>query len=156
MKISEVMSKTPVTIDSAEAVWQAAATMKSRGYGFLPVTQNRKVVGVVTARDIVTRTMALSGGLSHLPVSSVTSTPPITVDKDLDVEEALMIMRQEDIHRLVVRSDNGQAVGVVSLSDLAHAVPDLSIVESLHRHAEMPHVAEVRGVVIGGPEIYVG
>lgn len=54
IKVREVMSKHPQTVDSDNLIYDAASIMHSTGYNRLPVVDNRgKVVGIVTRADIL-------------------------------------------------------------------------------------------------------
>jgi len=52
-EISEVMSSPLITINSEETIWEASEMMKEKGIHKLPVKENERIVGIVTATDIV-------------------------------------------------------------------------------------------------------
>ena len=51
--ISEVMSSPIISIDSEETVWEAAELMKEKNIHKIPVQENNKIVGILTATDLV-------------------------------------------------------------------------------------------------------
>ena len=51
--ISEVMSSPIISIDSEETVWEAAELMKEKNIHKIPVQENDKIVGILTATDLV-------------------------------------------------------------------------------------------------------
>ena len=51
--LDKVMSSPLIEIDSDETVWEAAQIMKTKNIHKLPVTENNKVVGIVTTTDLV-------------------------------------------------------------------------------------------------------
>ena len=51
--ISEVMSSPIISIDSEETVWEAAELMKEKNIHKIPVKENDKIVGILTATDLV-------------------------------------------------------------------------------------------------------
>lgn len=51
--VSEVMSSPVVTVDAGETVWEAAEIMKRRGIHKLPVRDGGRIVGMLTATDLV-------------------------------------------------------------------------------------------------------
>ena len=51
--VNEVMSSPLISIDFEETVWEASETMKEKGIHKLPVTQNERIVGIITTTDIV-------------------------------------------------------------------------------------------------------
>ena len=52
-RVGEVMSSPLITIDFEQTVWEASETMKEKGIHKLPVTQNKRIVGIITTTDIV-------------------------------------------------------------------------------------------------------
>jgi CBS domain-containing protein len=99
---------------------EAARKMKKLDVGPLPVCgENDRLVGMVTDRDIVIRAVAEGRDLTETQVQDV-MTPGIEYClEDQSVEEAARHMREKQIRRLVVLSDNHRLVGIVSLGDLA-------------------------------------
>jgi len=51
--VFEAMSSPLITIDYEETVWEASEMMKEKGIHKLPVTQNERIVGIITTTDIV-------------------------------------------------------------------------------------------------------
>jgi CBS domain-containing protein len=119
--------------------------MRDHDIGFLPVVDNRKLVGVVTDRDLVIRGYAANSSGSA-SIMDVVSTEVKTIHSDTSVDEAASIMAASQIRRLPV-VDNGQLMGVVSLGDLAvreifvneagEALSDIS--EHEHRENQIHH-----------------
>ncbi|MFP3908820.1 MAG: CBS domain-containing protein [Archaeoglobaceae archaeon] len=53
MRVKDVMSKHPQTVDSSDLINDAASIMHSTGYNRLPVVDRGKLVGIVTRADIL-------------------------------------------------------------------------------------------------------
>ena len=123
MKVKEVMTREVEFIHPNDSLQTAAQKMRDRDIGFLPVHEGDELVGVVTDRDIVIR--GIEGGMNPDAIvgREMVTSPVIYCFDDQDVEDAARLMRQNQIRRLLVldRKDN-QAVGVVSLGDLAGKV----------------------------------
>ena len=123
MKVKEVMTREVEFIHPNDSLQTAAQKMRDRDIGFLPVHEGDELVGVVTDRDIVIR--GIEGGMNPDAIvgREMVTSPVIYCFDDQDVEDAARLMRQNQIRRLLVldRKDN-QAVGVVSLGDLAGTV----------------------------------
>ncbi len=90
--------------------------MRRFGIGALPVCIDRRVVGIVTDRDIAVRHVA-DGGRTPL-VGSIMTLDPVTIDPDAPVELAEALMAERQVRRLPVCED-GQLVGILSQADLA-------------------------------------
>lgn len=116
--IKDVMTTDPQTVDSGIPLAEAARTMKELDVGALIVTEHGAVTGIVTDRDIVIRGVAEGADIETAPVGSVGSGELTALGPDDSVDDAVRTMREQDIRRLPVVED-GRAVGIVSLGDLA-------------------------------------
>jgi CBS domain-containing protein len=116
-KISDIMSEDCVTCSPQSNINEVAKLMKEHDIGFVPVIDGRKLIGVVTDRDLVIRGYAdnQSGSTS---VTEVLSENVRSVSPNMSVDEAASIMSSGQIRRLPV-VENGELMGVVSLGDLA-------------------------------------
>ncbi len=123
MQLQTVMALDPVTVQADATVAVAAARMRDGNVGCLVVMDKRKVVGVITDRDLVVRCMAKGAG--HAPdiclVSNHMSHPVVTRPAQTDVLAAAHLMKEARIKRLVI-TDIGELVGLVSFSDIAIAL----------------------------------
>lgn len=117
LKIKEIMTTDVTTVSANDSISKAAEIMKTLGIGAVPVTQNNKLVGIVTDRDIVVRGLAGGKG-SNDAVSSVMTSDVTTVTSDMDVHNAADIMAVRQIRRLPI-VDNDQLVGIVAIGDMA-------------------------------------
>ena len=120
MKLREIMSRSVVRIHPEETVSVAARMLEHYNIGALPVCGNGgELCGVVTDRDLVTRCLA-SG---HLPektkVRDVMTSSVISVQPDMNTDQAAQVMGKAQIRRLPV-VENGKVCGMVSLGDLAN------------------------------------
>jgi len=115
--VRDIMSTDVVTVTMQDNVFEIAAKMKENDIGFIPVVEGRRLIGVVTDRDLVLRGYAekRSGSAS---VDQVMSKDIVTVTPDTSVEEASRIMAKNKIRRLPV-VENGELVGVVAIGDMA-------------------------------------
>jgi CBS domain-containing protein len=116
-KVKEIMSTDCITVTLQDNVYEIAVKMKENDIGFVPVLEGKKLIGVVTDRDLVIRGYAerRSGSAA---VEQVISKDVTTITSDTSVDEAAKIMANEKIRRLPV-VDNGELVGVVAIGDLA-------------------------------------
>lgn len=117
LKIKELMSSNVRTISSDATIKEAADIMNTIDVGSIPVLENNRVVGIVTDRDIVLRSVAKGQDPSQ-KISSVMTKDPKVISSDTEVHEAADIMAKRQIRRLPV-VDNGNLVGIVAIGDLA-------------------------------------
>jgi len=125
MRVREVMSHSPTCCASSWTAQMAARVMRQNDVGFLPVVDNeanRRVVGVITDRDLCLKVVAAGRDPGLLPVSECVAAPPIVCGPDDRVEQALLLMETHLLRRLPVVDSEGRVVGVISLADLMHHV----------------------------------
>ena len=115
--VKEIMSTNPVKATTQDNIYECAVLMKQHDIGFVPIVEGRKLVGVVTDRDLVIRGYAEkhSGSTS---VTEVMTKDIRTVPPSMTVDECARLMADNQIRRLPV-VDNGELVGIVSIGDLA-------------------------------------
>lgn len=122
--VKEIMSKPPITIDPNKSVRRAAILMKKNRKGFLVVTKKGKPVGVVSDSDLINKIIVKKKDAIKTKVKDIMGKPLITVSPGSDAMEAVEKMKKSNVHRLpVVR--NGKVIGVLSLTDVARASPDM-------------------------------
>ena len=117
-QVRDAMTEDPRSIGASEPVVDAARVMREQHVGSLPVTDNEKLVGMITDRDITTRVVAEAADPKQISVGDVYSRDLITVEPDQDLEEALGLMAQHQVRRLPV-IENGSLVGIVAQADIA-------------------------------------
>lgn len=116
--VRDVMTTDLVACPSTASIADAARFMRDRDIGDVLVVDDGKVRGIVTDRDIVVRCIADGGDASSARLADVCSSQLTTVGSDAGIEEAAQIMRDNALRRLPV-VDDGTAVGIVTLGDLA-------------------------------------
>lgn len=119
MLVRDIMTKTVETIEPRESLQAAADKMDRFDTGFLPVVEGEMPVGVVTDRDIVIRGVAMALDPKRTSVQEVMTMNMQSLAEDADVNEAVRLMEEKQIRRLVVRDKNDRITGVVSLGDVA-------------------------------------
>jgi CBS domain-containing protein len=117
-----------VTLDENTLIGEAAKVMYERGICSIIVTRNdstktRQAVGIITARDMIHRVVALNKGPFKMVLSQIMSTPLITIDRDSSVEDAISLMRGKKITRLPVVNKAGDVLAVASLKSLVRIAP---------------------------------
>jgi CBS domain-containing protein len=118
MNVSEVMTAQVAAATPRSTVADVARQMASVESGAIPVTDEGKVVGLITDRDIVLRVVAENLPLST-PVTEVMTTGVETCREEDNVADAAAIMGAKQIRRLVVLNDRGGLSGMLSLGDIA-------------------------------------
>jgi len=117
-QIRELMIQNPVSLPGTASVHEAARAMRDADIGDVIVIENNEVCSIVTDRDIVVQTVAEARDPATTTLADICSHSLLTVSPTDSVEEAVRLMRTHAIRRLPV-VEGGQAVGIVSLGDLA-------------------------------------
>jgi CBS domain-containing protein len=120
--VRDVMTRSVVTADPARSLREIAVQMRERNVGSVVLVEGRFPVGFITDRDVALAVVA-DGRDPAGRVADHASTPVITADPDMDVEEAAEKMARQGVRRLVV-VEAGTVAGVVTLDDLTPSVGD--------------------------------
>jgi CBS domain-containing protein len=116
--IRDAMTEDPHSIGTSASVVEAAQLMREQHIGSLPVTEDERLVGMITDRDIATRVVAESAMPDATSVGDVYSRDIISVEPNKDLDEALLLMARHQVRRLPV-VENGRLVGMVAQADIA-------------------------------------
>jgi CBS domain-containing protein len=122
-RIREIMTSNPSTIEPDKTVVDAARVMKQEDAGVVPVTENGRLTGMVTDRDIAIRVVAEGKDPKSTTVREVASSDLVTIDPQQDLDEAVRLMAQHRVRRLPV-VEGGRLVGVVAQADVARQGDD--------------------------------
>jgi CBS domain-containing protein len=117
MKISDVMTPNPKTVQPSDDIQVAARIMRDEDAGSVPVVQDGRVVGIVTDRDIVIR--AVADGDFDCTVEDIQSDDVVCATADMSTAAGAELMSEHQVRRLPVVDDDDRLVGIVSIGDLA-------------------------------------
>lgn len=115
--VSEIMSTDPATVPGQVSISEAARLMREREIGDVLVTDEGRLRGVLTDRDIVVRAVA-EERTDTATVREICTEDVVSCRVSDEVDRAVALMREHAVRRLPVL-DEGRPVGVVSLGDLA-------------------------------------
>jgi CBS domain-containing protein len=117
VEVAEVMTPASVTDGPGQTIRAAAGRMWEQQTGSLLVIDERRLVGIVTERDLL-RAVGQGKDVDGTTVAEIMTTSLVTIDPDTSVHDAARLMAADWIRHLPVLVDE-QVVGVVSLRDLA-------------------------------------
>jgi len=126
-RCADIMTKDPVCCSPGATTQKAAELMLVHDVGMVPVVasiDDKRLVGVVTDRDLVIRVLADDLDPGRMRVESVMSHRPFTCSPDDPWPKALEVMEQRQIRRVPIVDRTGMVVGIVSQADVALRVPD--------------------------------
>ena len=119
MYVQDVMSYNVESCDTGETLSDAARIMWEHDCGVVPVVDaERRVVGMITDRDICMAVTLQNRLASEIKVGEVMSQPVHACTPVDDVREALEVMRRAQVRRLPVVDGQGKLAGILSQSDV--------------------------------------
>ena len=130
MRIRDVMTKNPVTVNSDTLVFDARKILKEKNFRRLPVVDKGKLLGVVTLQDINEAVPPPTDSssahqyysiYSKMKVKEIMKANPFTVSPDTPFEEALKVGQDKKISSYLVVED-GKLVGIATESDLVRFI----------------------------------
>jgi len=125
MQLREIMTTDVEVIRPESPLTEAARKMKSLDVGALPVCDGRRLLGMITDRDITIRATAEERDPRNTLVRDCMSPEMVYCFEDQDPKEAERIMQEKQIRRLPVLTREKQLAGIVALGDLATKTGDV-------------------------------
>lgn len=131
--VGQIMTAFPKSLSPDVSIHKAAQVMRDDDIGDIPIVDGLGVlVGIVTDRDIIIKAVADGRG-PDTPIDHCMTRNPDAIAKDTTLEQAMLVMSQQQIRRLPV-VENGRLIGIVSLGDLAEsAAPGQEKAETLEQ-----------------------
>ncbi len=121
MQISDIMTPNPRTVQPGDTVQAAAQAMDELNVGVLPVCDGDTLIGLVTDRDIVVRSVSAGQDPRTATVADAMTADPRTLRTNDSPEDAISMMEEHQLRRVPVLDADGKVAGIVSLGDLAAA-----------------------------------
>ncbi|MDQ3214657.1 MAG: CBS domain-containing protein [Pseudomonadota bacterium] len=116
--IAEVMTQDVEVLRPDETLRDAARAMADLDVGSLPVCDGRRLIGMITDRDITIRAVAEGKG-GDTPVTEVMTDDVVWCTDTDSIDEVLQQMSDAQIRRIPVVDDDRNLVGIVALGDIA-------------------------------------
>lgn len=124
MLIKEIMSKKIIAVDSDATVMDACNKFRDHKVGSLLVTESDQLVGILTERDVIKRTICERKDPISTKVKEIMSTDIKTIGPLQKIEDALEIFKKYNVKKLPVMSDN-DVVGIITITDIAYTRPGI-------------------------------
>ena len=125
MKCSEVMTKKPICCLPDDLVTKAAQLMKRGNVGSIPVIANeqtKKLVGIVTDRDLALEIVAEGRDAKSTTVEAVMTHKVVTCLADDDLQKAIDAMGEHQLRRIPVVDSDNTILGIIAQADVAMRV----------------------------------
>ncbi len=137
MKLGSIMTGGIETIAPHATLAEAAKKMASQDIGSLPVcAERRRVIGIITDRDITVRAVARGMDPNSTRVEEVMTRDVLSCSAEAEVEQACELMEKRQVRRLLVTGHDDTPVGIVSLGDIALCLRESQSGEVLKKVSE--------------------
>ncbi|MCC6272866.1 MAG: IMP dehydrogenase [Deltaproteobacteria bacterium] len=118
----------PITLSPNEKLSAAIELMDHNNISGVPVTEGKKLVGILTNRDI-----RFEKNLNQ-PVSNLMTKKLVTVSEKVTLEEAKELLHKNRIEKLLVTDSNGDLKGLITIKDIEKTEKNpLAVKDSLGR-----------------------
>ena len=123
MLVCEIMNKNIISIDSNKTILDGFKLYRDTKVGSLIVIENSKLVGIITERDLIEKT--IDKDIKNTSIKEIMSQNVITISPLDTLETALKIMKKNKVKKLPVISLN-KLKGIITVTDIAYARPELT------------------------------
>src|SRR5689334_5058366 len=117
--IRDVMTPDPVCVSERDSIREVARIMAREDTGVVPVVDGKRIIGMITDRDIVVRLVAEGRDPANAHVNEAMTKNVRAVKESDSVSDALNIMSSAQVRRVPVVNDSNEIIGIVSMKDLA-------------------------------------
>ncbi|NLF83581.1 MAG: IMP dehydrogenase [Candidatus Gastranaerophilales bacterium] len=107
----------PVTMEPEQKIYEALEVMKKFNISGLPITKNKKLVGILTNRDLRFET-----NLNHKIEDVMTKENLVTAPVGICLEEAKILLHKNRIEKLLVVNDKYELTGLITIKDIEKAI----------------------------------
>ena len=126
MLVRDVMTKEPRVVRRDTSVQEVVATMNKFDISSVIVVEEKRPVGIVTHKDIVSKLVQARIPPDAVTAREVMTTPVVTINEEASIEEAARLMARKHIKKLVVTRNNSELIGIITSSDVVREAPRLT------------------------------
>jgi len=144
--VRDIMSVDVKTVKANSSVEEVVRKMNEFGLGSIIVVQGNKPVGIITKGDVLTKIVQEGLNPSEVTAEQIMSTPLITIEENVAVEEAAKMMTKKKVKNLPVVQGE-ELIGIVTATDIVSSEPQLvSLLQYMSNIPPelMPQTAESR------------
>ena len=120
VRLRDVVRRNPSPVGPDETVQEGAESMARDGMPAIPVTENGKVIGILTDRDVSKKVVAMRLDPTTTLVASIMNSDPVRICDDRDIDSAILVMRARGVQELLVQDFSGSYLGIVCNCDLCN------------------------------------
>ena len=112
--VKDYMTRNVISVSPETTTTEIIRLMKESDHNSYLVVENNKLVGMVTAFDVVIKDWAEK-------VKDIMSTKLVVANEDLSINDASRVMFRRGISRMPVVDENGKLVGIITNTDMVRS-----------------------------------
>jgi CBS domain-containing protein len=120
------MTKEPRVVRRDTNVQEIVATMSKYDISSIIVVEEKRPVGIVTHKDIISKLVQARIPPDAVTAREVMTSPVVTINEESSVEEAARLMTKKHIKKLIVTRNNNELTGIITSSDLVREEPKMT------------------------------
>lgn len=121
--VRDVMTKEPRVVRRDTNMQEVVATMNKFDISSVIVVEQKRPVGIVTHKDIISKLVQARIPPDAVTAREVMTTPLVTINEEASIEEAASLMAKKRIKKLVVTRNSNEIAGIITSSDLVREAP---------------------------------
>jgi CBS-domain-containing membrane protein len=147
VKVEDYMTRDVITVKATDTVKDVISLIKSTKHDGFPVVKDKKIIGYVSALDILLCDPSVK-------VADIMSVNLIVARCDMDLFDAARVLFRSDSKKLPVIDDNGFVLGIISTTDvirsqIERATPDkvwklMRTLRTIHKVQVEEHFGQVK------------
>lgn len=124
--VRDVMTKEPRVVRRDTNVQEIVATMNKYDISSIIVVEEKRPVGIVTHKDILSKLVQARIPPDAVTAREVMTSPVVTISEESSVEEAARLMSKKHIKKLIVTGNNNELAGIITSSDIVREEPRMT------------------------------
>ncbi|HET7389857.1 MAG TPA: CBS domain-containing protein, partial [Nitrososphaeraceae archaeon] len=127
--IRSITTRNYITLNEDNRVSDGVNAMRTADVSSVIIVRKatQRPVGIITERDILYRVTGENKNPGETPLWSIMSRPLISIGDQASVIEAICMMRNRHIRRLIVRQQDGTVLGITTLRSAIGNIPSQGI-----------------------------
>ena len=122
--VEDAMTKNVITAGKNEKIINIAKKMKNNDIGSMIITENDKLLGLITSEDLIKRVIIQKKDSNNTTAEEIMTKNLLTASPDEELSDVIETMISNKIKRLPV-VDDGKLVGILTDGDIMRISPQL-------------------------------
>lgn len=128
-KVKDYMTRDVITVDPNMPITKIREIIKNTGHDGFPVEDNNKIVGIITASDLLIKDLTPT-------VKGMMSDDIVIANEELSINDAARVMFRMGISRLPVTNENQKVLGIITNTDILRSHIERSTPEKVNQYRD--------------------